>query len=410
MLIQSIKKEAIIIANDLHSLAVLILLPITFMLIMTLAMGEKQQDLVNKVTVNISSEQDSQYLAPLALYLQSSGLSVNLITPNKTSSAGALVGNKDDALGNSSDINNADVNLTIQAGFQDNLLLRQGQGKLSLDFTDKSSPQTRLMVVELVKVALSKLKLHAYMQDVGDFDDNLTLADKVTLVNKSASVNYLLAEEQQEQIFSAPTLYSIPSWLIFGLYFIVLPISTTLIKEKENGTLVRIQTYPISTQYYFFNKALSYSVVSLFQWFLLSCVGLLCVPWLTGQDILVINNPSLYLVSAFFIIFSAIGFAFLLASLVSTFEQAIVLGGGINILLAALSGFMVPIDIMPSALATIATFSPMYWSADLLKQGLAGVSFAQALPNILLLSGFGSLCFISALIIFKNKTRKLSWR
>ena len=125
-----------------------------------------------------------------------------------------------------------------------------------------------------------------------------------------------------------------------------------LIKEKENGTLVRIQTYPISTHYYFFNKALSYSVVSLFQWLLLSFVGLLCVPWLTEQAVLVINNPSLYLVSAFFIIFAAIGFAFLLASLVNTFEQAIVLGGGINILLAALSGFMVPIDIMPPALAT----------------------------------------------------------
>ena len=56
MLVQSIKKEAIIIANDLHSLAVLILLPITFMLIMTLAMGEKQQDLVKKINLTLSSE------------------------------------------------------------------------------------------------------------------------------------------------------------------------------------------------------------------------------------------------------------------------------------------------------------------------------------------------------------------
>lgn len=398
MLIQSIKKEAIIIANDLHSLAVLILLPITFMLIMTLAMGEKQQDLVNKITIQINSEQDSQYSTSLALYLQSCGFSVKLVEPTKANSS------------ETHGENSADVNLLIQTGFGDNLLIRQGQGKVALDFTDKSSPQTRIMVVELVKVALSKLKLHAYMQDVGDFEENLALADKVALVNKSASVDYLLEQGQQEQVFSAPTLYSIPSWLIFGLYFIVLPISTTLIKEKENGTLLRIQTYPISTQYYFLNKALSYSVVSLFQWLLLSFVGLFCVPWLTDQGILVINSPSLYLVSAFFIIFAAIGFAFLLASLVNTFEQAIVLGGGINILLAALSGFMVPIDIMPLALAKIATFSPMYWSADLLKQGLAGASFSQALTNFLLLTGFGSLCFISALIIFKNKTRKLSWR
>ena len=128
MLVQSIKKEAIIIANDLHSLAVLILLPITFMLIMTLAMGEKQQDLVKKITLNISSEQDSQYLAPLALYLQGSGFTVNLMEPNSANNgdAGIKGDSKGNNKGNNENESSADVNLLIQAGFQDNLLIRQG--------------------------------------------------------------------------------------------------------------------------------------------------------------------------------------------------------------------------------------------------------------------------------------------
>lgn len=387
MLIQSVKKEAIIIANDLHSLAVLILLPITFMVIMTLAMGEQQENLIKKINIALECENqcDDEQLSALALYIQSSGLGVNQM---------------DDKF---------DASLMVQLGFSENLLMRQGSGKVVLDFSPQLSPQSRAMVVELIKVALSKLKLHAYMQDIGDFDEDLPLAEKVALVNTSASVDYLITQDEQQQIFNAPTLYSIPSWLIFGLYFIVLPISTTLIKEKENGTLLRIQTYPISNHYYFFNKALSYGVVSLFQWFLLSIVGLICVPWLTDQAVLIINSPSLYLLSGFFIIFAAIGFAFLLAVLVNTFEQAIVLGGGINILLAALSGFMVPIDIMPPALAKIATFSPMYWSSELLKQGLSGATFTQASTNLLLLTSFGSICFIAALTIFNYKTKRLSW-
>ena len=387
MLIQSVKKEAIIIANDLHSLAVLILLPITFMVIMTLAMGEQQENLVKKVNIALEcqSQCNDEQLLALTHYLKSSGVGVNQM---------------DDKF---------DASLLVQAGFSENLLMRQGLGKIALDFSPQLSPQTRSMVLALIKEALSKLKLHTYMQDIGDFDEDLPLAEKVALVNNSASVDYLLMQDEQQQIFSAPTLYSIPSWLIFGLYFIVLPISTTLIKEKENGTLLRIQTYPISNHYYFFNKALSYGVVSIVQWLLLSIVGLLCVPWLTEQAILIINSPSLYLLSGLFIIFAAIGFAFLLASLVNTFEQAIVLGGGINILLAALSGFMVPIDIMPQALAKIATFSPMYWSSELLKQGLAGATLTQAATNLLLLTSFGSICFIAALTIFNYKTKRLSW-
>jgi ABC-2 type transport system permease protein len=384
MLIQSVKKEAIIIANDLHSLAVLFLLPITFMVIMTFAMGESQQNLIRKINIQLAENSQSTYHNALSLYLIGHGFRVN----------------QQDKF---------DASLTIEQGFDQTILTQRGNGKVSLVFSDELSPQTQLMIVNLVKATLSKLKLHAYMQDMGDFEQDLSLEDKVKIVEANASVDYLLSQQKQPQIFTAPTLYSIPSWLIFGIYFIVLPISTTLIKEKQNGTLLRIQTYPISTQYYLFNKALSYSFVSLFQWALLCIVGIFFVPWLTEQAFLQINNFTLFFTSAIFIIFSAIAFAFLLASLVSTFEQAIVLGGGINILLAAFSGFMVPIDIMPDILAEIATYSPMYWSAELVKQSLAGDSLVAATSNLLKLLIFACISFSGALYIFNIKRRNISW-
>ncbi len=384
MLIQSIKKEAIIIANDLHSLAVLILLPITFMVIMTFAMGEKHENLIKKINIEVLATEQSSHSSAFILYLQNSGFQINAAKK-------------------------FDASIEFQTGFDQTILTRSGDGYISLAFVDDLSPQTRNMITELVKATLAKLKLHAYMLDGGELDEDLSLAEKVAIVEASASVDYLLHNTEQKQLFLAPTLYSIPSWLIFGIYFIVLPISTTLIKEKQNGTLLRIQTYPISTHYYFFNKALSYSVVSFFQWVLLCLVGFIFVPWLTDQAYLQINNVSLYLLAALFIIFGAIGFAFLLASMVSTYEQAIVLGGGVNILIAALSGFMVPIDIMPEFLAKLATFSPMYWSAELVKLALSGASIDNASHYLVYLSLFGGVCFISALCLFNFKGKQLSW-
>ena len=189
----------------------------------------------------------------------------------------------------------------------------------------------------------------------------------------------------------------------------MLPISITLINEKQNGTLIRIKTYPISTSRYFSNKALSYGVLSLLQWLTLSVVGLMLVPLITGQPMLGIDNIPLYICAGLMVVFSAIGFAFLIASMVSTYDQAIVLGGGINILMAALSGFMVPVDIMPQQLADLASFSPMYWSGDVIRQAIAGATMIDGAKNLLALGLFGLISFAIALVIFNVKSRKLLW-
>ncbi|XQF91733.1 hypothetical protein ACOBV8_19890 (plasmid) [Pseudoalteromonas espejiana] len=53
--------------------------------------------------------------------------------------------------------------------------------------------------------------------------------------------------------------------------------------------------------------------------------------------------------------------------MVSIYEQAIVVGGGVNIILAALSdGFMVPLEIMPDNLAALANGRQCIWSAQLM--------------------------------------------
>lgn len=385
MLVQSVKKEAILIINDLHSVAVLLLLPIVFMVIMTLALSEKQQTLVEKIDVKIVSQDDSHHQDILAYYVGHHGF--NIVEQDS----------------------DADVTLNFSAGFDNALLMRVGDSRLSVTIAADLSPQVRAMVKELIKISVSKLKLHAYMQGSGSFEDIDSFEEQTALVNQSADVDYLVNFEHSDDKLQQPTLFSIPSWMVFGIYFIVLPISITLINERQNGTLIRIKTYPISTSGYFANKALSYSILSVIQWGLLSLIGLMVIPLLVGQSPLAISSPLLYFAGGLFVVASAIAFAFLLASMVSTFDQAIVLGGGVNILMAALSGFMVPIDVMPEFMATIASYSPMYWASELMRQGISGATWSLALFNILKLSCFAVITFSVALVIFNRKSRKLLW-
>jgi len=85
----------------------------------------------------------------------------------------------------------------------------------------------------------------------------------------------------------------------------------------------------------------------------------------------------------------ALGLALLIAVSAATTEQAALLGGTGNILLAALGGIMVPKFVMPDTLQTVAQWSPMSWGLEgfldvLLRDGSARDVAPEALGLTLL--------------------------
>ncbi|MEL0646135.1 ABC transporter permease [Pseudoalteromonas agarivorans] len=382
MLIHTVKKEARLIANDLHSLAVLLLMPIVFMVIMTMASSQSQKNIQANLTLSVIGLENSANSNVLIALLIAQGFTI--------------------------DKNNTDNRLTIEAGIDKQILMRQGNSQLRLDISDDLAPQTRLLMTEKLKASLSQLKLYLYMLDTGDLSQDLSLDEQVNQVVESSDVSYLL-EKPLAKALHNPALNSIPAWWVFGIYFIVLPISLTFINERNNGTLVRLKTYPISMARYFYNKACAYVIVSLIQGCLLAIIGCIAIPYFLNLPLLPLYGLSLSIFTFITVSFTAIAFALLLASMVSSYEQAIVVGGGVNIILAALSGFMVPLEIMPDNLAVLANGSPMYWSAQLLRQLMSESVDHTFWQYTASLWSFSLLCFVAALCIFNKKMRNLTW-
>jgi len=386
MLIHTLKKEARLIANDLHSLAVLLLMPIVFMVIMTMASSQSQQTIQQNLALTISGINNSQHSLVLTKLLQAQGFNTN----------------------HDSQIAEPESRLTITPEFDKQILMRQGSSKLQLIINDDLAPQTRLLMREKIKASLAQLKLYLYMLDTGDLDAEQSIAEKIKTVITASDVNYLIADSPEKALHN-PALNSIPAWWVFGVYFIVLPISLTFINERNNGTLVRLKTYPISMARYFYNKACAYTLVSLMQTLLLALIGCVVIPYCLDLPLLALNSALLSLFTLLTLSVAAISFALLLASLVSSYEQAIVVGGGVNIILAALSGFMVPLEIMPANLAAMANVSPMYWSAQLIRQLMGDIIEHSFWQYGVLLWLFSLLCFTAALWIFNKKMRNLTW-
>ncbi|MBH0057542.1 ABC transporter permease [Pseudoalteromonas sp. SWXJZ94C] len=382
MLIHTVKKEARLIINDLHSLAVLLLMPIVFMVIMTMASSQSQKNIQANLTLSVIGQENSAHSNILIALLIAQGFTI--------------------------DKNNSDNRLTVEPGVDKQILMRQGNNQLRLDISDELAPQTRLLMTEKVKASLSQLKLYLYMLDTGDLSQDLSLAEQINQVVASSDVSYLLKKPLAKALHN-PALNSIPAWWVFGIYFIVLPISLTFINERNNGTLVRLKTYPISMARYFYNKACAYVIVSLIQGCLLAIIGCIAIPYFLNLPVLPLYGLLLSIFTFITVSFTAIAFALLLASMVSSYEQAIVVGGGVNIILAALSGFMVPLEIMPDNLAALANGSPMFWSAQLLRQLMSKSVDHIFWQYTASLWGFSLLCFVAALYIFNKKMRNLTW-
>lgn len=383
MILQSIKKELLLVFSDLHSLAVLLLMPVVFMLIMTLAMSERQTDAIQKVGLHTGKSQLDEHQELYLNYL-------------------ALFGYQLDV-----EKSYANAHLSFDENFSNKIFSLQAKGLIKVDYASQTSPVMQAIINQHLQLAFARLKLHLYMLDTGELDDTLSITEQMGLIIKQSDTTELISTEIRH--VQPVIAYSVPAWLIFGIYFIVLPISLTLLNEKQNGTLIRLKTFPINLHLYFFIKLLAFYCISLGQFIILSLVGLRIIPGLVDLPPLPFSLLFDLLLVGSIICLAAVSFSAIIAALVSSFEQAIVLGGGINIIMAALSGFMVPLDIMPQSLQNIAYFSPMFWSAELVKQGMFSVNAQLELSFIVNLGLFATISLVIASLLFSRTIRKVLW-
>ena len=167
---------------------------------------------------------------------------------------------------------------------------------------------------------------------------------------------------------------NVPAWLIFGMFFVVMPIASLFIVERRDGTLARLVSARVPFSLLLVGKIGPFLAVNLVQAVLMVLAGRWLVPWLGGEALVLPARWDLLITVALSTSLAAIGWGLLVAVCARTLEQAIVIGGVGNLLAAALGGIMVPRFVMPEAMQRWAEASPMAWALDgfhavILRQG-----------------------------------------
>jgi ABC-type multidrug transport system permease subunit len=188
---------------------------------------------------------------------------------------------------------------------------------------------------------------------------------------------------------------------ILMLLFSVAGIGTSMLEEKENGTINRLLYSPLKSSTILYSKMLFAFFISILQ-----LTAMFLFAWLILNMDLRVNIPG-FILMILATSFAVSSLGIFLASIASTRQQAHNLSTIIILVMSAIGGSMIPLFIMPSILQKIALLSVNYWGIqgfyDLFWRGLP---LEAILPKILILTSIGIVMTLASVWLFKKRILK----
>lgn len=214
-------------------------------------------------------------------------------------------------------------------------------------------------------------------------------------------------QDGQTTVLPNASQHNVPAWSLFGIFFIIIPLSINIVKEKNQGTFLRLRTNPTPYWLIILGKTFTYLLVTLAQFYLMVIVGKHLFPLIGLPSFKTGANFVSLSVIALFAGLAAIGLGILIGTIAKTQEQSAPLGATLVVLLAAIGGVWVPVFVMPPFMQAISNISPMNWALDAFYDViLRNVPFKSIIGAILLLLLF-ALVTISAAVIYDKKKRSV---
>jgi len=225
-------------------------------------------------------------------------------------------------------------------------------------------------------------------------------------VSKIMRVDQRFASENKYQgLMLNSVQHNVPAWTMFAMFFILYPLAGNFIKEREEGSMLRLRLISGSQWPVISGKFGFYFLICLVQFLLMIAVGIFIMPLLGLTKLVLGSNPLGILITACSVAMAATGYGVLIAVYFRTAQQALSFGSVSVVILSAIGGVWVPIYVMPEILQTVSRFSPMSWGLESFNDlFLRQASIRAILPNVLRLIGFALVALGASVVIHKSRT------
>ncbi len=212
------------------------------------------------------------------------------------------------------------------------------------------------------------------------FQDQLGTTENLEENKNLISFKEITPKKGEMDIMPNSVQHNVPAWTLFAIFFIVVPLSINLVKEKSQGTNVRARISPTPYFVHILGKTFTYLIICLIQFLLMVAVGIYLFPYMDLPAFDVSGKMFQLVTVTLFAGLAAIGFGVLLGTIADTQEQSAPFGATSVVVLAAIGGIWVPVFLMPEFMQTVAKFSPMNWGLNayydiiLRNSGIGGIA------------------------------------
>jgi ABC-2 type transport system permease protein len=391
-----IRKELLLLSRDWHGLLLLFVMPLVFILIMSLALQEQFAARAGFKLPVLAFDHDQSSASRALLQAIEASEAFTIQTNDATVDISALVRKGRYAFA-----------LEIKHEYGKHLADSSSSGPLlDIYVAPDTAKQTEAIFLALLREALGRQWTQELINSAVSMSPEFaaTLPNDRQWLEHSIEVRHTYANAEKGAIPSA-VQQSVPAWLVFAAFFVVVPLSNTLIRERQQGTLARLRSTNLGTATLLAGKLIPYFVVNQLQVGLMLLAGHYLVPLLGGDQLHIGGSFGLLALMAAALSLAALGLALLIAVTSSTTEQATLLGGTGNIILAALGGIMVPRFVMPPTMQAFSKLSPMSWGLDgFLNVLLRGTDVNSVAPYAGALAAFGAIAMGLAWWVQRRKT------
>jgi ABC-2 type transport system permease protein len=297
-------------------------------------------------------------------------------------------------------------NIVSSLGFTDSLAIKKktkivNQKEVKLYFDPATQMSFKNAVMSSIDKMISQIETRsiytAFQDQLGEGNASFEQKSFITFKEIVPKIN-------NKEIIPNSVQHNVPAWTLFAIFFIVIPLSINMVKEKTQGTFIRLRTNPVPNSIVLAGKTITYLIICMIQFYMMVAVAMFLFPHIGLPSLNIEGNLFLMTIVALFSGFAAIGFGILIGTVAKTQEQSAPFGATATIILAAIGGVWVPVFAMPKIMQIIAQSSPMNWGLEAFYDVLLrNATFWDLIPELFLLVAFFIVTTTLALLYDKKK-------
>lgn len=215
----------------------------------------------------------------------------------------------------------------------------------------------------------------------------------------SGEINRYQADDSAGVLNRGAVRYQIlvPSYTVMFAFFLVLTVGWLFVAERRQGTMLRLRAAPLTRGQILLGKLVPCYLLSFAQGVFLLAAGKVVFGMSWGPA------PAWLIAVAAATSFAAAGLAMLVASVARTETQVAIYGTLLVLVLAGVSGCLMPRDLMPEEMRRASLVTPHAWALDAYSQLLvnAAPEYALVMQACLALVGFGCAYLLIAWLLLR---------